>query len=323
MARRRGAARRVDDGARRFDRGAARARAPPRRHQTRDPGGGGASPLAAVHAVPLSAAARRIALSRARTIRACSTAPTRSGPPARNWATGGGATCTIRRRSTAMPTKPQTVFQVKIEIDAVDLRAKPFVRDRRRWTDAGDYRAARTSAARRARPRVGAIRYESVRDPKHAACCAVLAPAAFAPPIPLEQQTWMLSVARDRVIWQRTHALDAEEHEFAAAQWSPLRALGRTDYEPTWRAMQAFTAARARRHAGRDLAHRASAGLHARPRRPARAPAARQRHSGDQGRPRRAGHLPRPRATRRLSALRPAARASSASARWSGRSRPR
>jgi hypothetical protein len=31
----------------------------------------------------------------------------------------------------------------------------------------------------------------------------------------------MLSVARDRVIWQRTHSLRAEEHEFAAAQWSP------------------------------------------------------------------------------------------------------
>ena len=48
----------------------------------------------------------------------------------------------------------------------------------------------------------------------------------------------------------------------------------------TWRAMQAFTDARTPRHARRDLADRASAGLHAGPRRPARAPAARQRHSG-------------------------------------------
>jgi hypothetical protein len=121
----------------------------------------------------------------------------------------------------AMPTKPQTVFQVKIKIDAVDLRAKPFARDRRHWTDTSDYsrcqdfgRIARAAA-------VGAIRYESVRDPKHDACCAVLSPAAFASANPLEQQTWMLSVARDRVIWQRTHVLDAEEHEFAASQWSP------------------------------------------------------------------------------------------------------
>ena len=69
----------------------------------------------------------------------------------------------------------------------------------------------------------------------------------------------------------------------------------------------------------RDLAHRASAGLHARPRRPARAPAARQRHPDDQGRPRRTDHLSRARAARRLSALRSAAARSSACARWSGR----
>jgi hypothetical protein len=49
----------------------------------------------------------------------------------------------------------------------------------------------------------------------------VLAPSAFAPPVPRVQQTWMLSVSRDRVVWQRTHVLHAEEHEFAAAQWSP------------------------------------------------------------------------------------------------------
>ena len=121
----------------------------------------------------------------------------------------------------AMPTKPQTVFQVKIKIDTVDLRAKPFTRDRRHWTDAGDYSRCQDFGRTARAAGVGAIRYESVRDPKHDACCAVLSPAAFAPPIPLEQQTWMLSVARDRVIWQRTHVLDVEEHEFAASQWSP------------------------------------------------------------------------------------------------------
>ena len=40
--------------------------------------------------------------------------------------------------------------------------------------------------------------------------------------------------------------------------------LGRVAYEPTWRAMQAFTRARTPRHAGPDLARRASARLHAR-----------------------------------------------------------
>jgi hypothetical protein len=113
------------------------------------------------------------------------------------------------------------VFQVKIKIDAVDLRAKPFARDRRHWTDASDYSRCQDFGRTVRAAGVGAIRYESVRDLKHDGCCTVLSPAAFAPPIPLEQQTWMLSVARDRVIWQRTHVLDVEEYEFAASQWSP------------------------------------------------------------------------------------------------------
>jgi len=121
---------------------------------------------------------------------------------------------------SAMPTKAQTVFQVKVKIGAADLRAKPFVRDRQRWTDPGDYSRCQEFGRTAREAKVGAIRYESVRDPQHAACCAVLSAAAFVPPQPLEQQTWMLSVARDRVIWQRTHALHAEEHEFTAAQWS-------------------------------------------------------------------------------------------------------
>ena len=121
----------------------------------------------------------------------------------------------------AMPTKPQTVFRVKIKIDAVDLRAKPFARDRRHWTDASDYSRCQDFGRTARAAGLGAIRYESVRDPKHDACCAVLSPAALASANPLEQQTWMLSVARDRVIWQRTHVLDVEEHEFAASQWSP------------------------------------------------------------------------------------------------------
>ena len=119
----------------------------------------------------------------------------------------------------AMPTKPQTVFKVRIETKTVDLREKPFVRDRPRWTDPRDYSACQRFARTAREAGVGAIRYESVRDPEHGADCAVLSPAAFAAPEPLEQQTWMLSVARDRVVWQRTHALHVDEHEFAATGW--------------------------------------------------------------------------------------------------------
>ena len=115
----------------------------------------------------------------------------------------------------AMPTKPQTVFKVRIATETVDLREKPFVRDRQHWIAPRDYAKCQRFAETARDAGVGAIRYESVRDPKHGAGCAVLSPEAFVPSVPLEQQTWMLSVSRVRVVWQRTHALHVEEHEFA------------------------------------------------------------------------------------------------------------
>ena len=56
-----------------------------------------------------------------------------------------------------------------------------------------------------------------------------------------------------------------------------------------------------RTHAGRDLAARASAGVHAGPQRRREPRARRRRHPGGQDRSRRAGDLPRPRPARRLS----------------------
>ena len=122
---------------------------------------------------------------------------------------------------SAMPAKPQTVFQVRIETATVDLRTKPFVRERKHWTESHIYSRCQSFGRTARNAGIGAIRYESVRDPEHEGCCAVLSPAAFVPPVPFEQQTWMLSVTRARVVWQRTHVLHAEEHEFVATQWSP------------------------------------------------------------------------------------------------------
>jgi len=120
----------------------------------------------------------------------------------------------------SMPVKPQTVFRVKVATEAVDLRVPPFLRDRETWTQPDDYAGCQRFGVTAREALVGAIRYESVRDPQHGGCCAVLDPHAFARPSPLEQQTWMLSVARDRVVWQRTHALASEEFEFPAAHWA-------------------------------------------------------------------------------------------------------
>jgi hypothetical protein len=119
----------------------------------------------------------------------------------------------------AMPTKPQTLFRARLATPSVDLRKPPFARDRTEWTRAEDYAACQRFAHVAREAGVGAIRYESVRDPRGGACGAVLSPAAFASPAPLEQQTWMLSVTRERVVWQRTGVLRDHEFEFAAAPW--------------------------------------------------------------------------------------------------------
>ena len=119
----------------------------------------------------------------------------------------------------AMPTKPQTLFRSSLATRCVDLRAPPLVRDRAEWTRRDDYAACQRFARVARAAGVGAIRYESVRDPRAGGCGAVLSPAAFASPVPREQQTWMLSVTRERVVWQRTGVLRDDEFEFAAAAW--------------------------------------------------------------------------------------------------------
>jgi RES domain len=119
----------------------------------------------------------------------------------------------------SMPSRPQTVFRTKLATPAVDLREPPFVQDRKTWTQPDDYSGCQRFGAVARESGIGAIRYESVRDPQHGGCCAVMTPSAFAKTSPLEQQTWMLSVTRDSVVWQRTHTLALEEHEFRADAW--------------------------------------------------------------------------------------------------------
>jgi hypothetical protein len=127
----------------------------------------------------------------------------------------------------SMPTKPQSVFRAQIAAPSVDLRVKPFVADRAAWTRHDDYAACQQFARTAREAQVGAIRYESVRDPQHRGCGAVLVSTAFARSTPQEPQTWMLSVGRERVIWRRTGVLRRQEFEFDASAWGARRARTR------------------------------------------------------------------------------------------------
>ena len=121
---------------------------------------------------------------------------------------------------TRMPPAGQTVFRVRLDAPAIDLRTPPFDAGRPAWTDPDDYRACQTMARVVRTAGLRAIRYESVRDPMHAGCCAVLDPGAFAKRSPLDRQTWLLSVFRERVVWQRSHVYAGETFEFPASGWS-------------------------------------------------------------------------------------------------------
>ena len=127
----------------------------------------------------------------------------------------------------SMPVKPQTVFRVRLAASSVDLRAAPFAAARARWTDADDYGACQAFARVAREAAVQAIRYESVRDAGRGGCVALLDPAGFAKPEPLEQQTWMLSVTRERVAWTRLNVLRGEAFDFAADGWRGKRAATR------------------------------------------------------------------------------------------------
>jgi hypothetical protein len=126
----------------------------------------------------------------------------------------------------AMPTKPQTVFRVKIAASTVDLREPPFLTGRARWTDPADYGECQAFGRAAREAGVQAIRYESVRDPKRGGCCALLTPDAFAARRHADPQTWWLSVLRDRVVWQRSGSSSGESFEFLAGGWTRPRPVG-------------------------------------------------------------------------------------------------
>ena len=110
---------------------------------------------------------------------------------------------------------PQTVFRAAVHGSMIDLTQAPFKRARASWMDPRDYSAPQRFARLARAANIDAIRYESVRDPEHAAAVAVLRPC-FRPAKPLEQRIWLLTVRRDGATWQR----DGASFEFAAKLWT-------------------------------------------------------------------------------------------------------
>lgn len=115
--------------------------------------------------------------------------------------------------------KAQTVFSVSVRGRCVDLRRPPYDTKRRLWCDARSYTACQAFARLVREADIPTLRYESVRDPEHGACLAVLDPRAFDDTAPVAQQTWFLSVKRDRVLWTREFLTERSQMEFETEEW--------------------------------------------------------------------------------------------------------
>lgn len=114
----------------------------------------------------------------------------------------------------ALPARPQSVFRARLRGETIDLREPPFAAARASWTDPDDYTDCQALARQARAAGVAILRYESVRDPRHAGCGAVLSVAAFAAPEPSTLQTWLLEVRRERITWTSASPLTAERFEF-------------------------------------------------------------------------------------------------------------
>jgi len=113
---------------------------------------------------------------------------------------------------------PHTAFQAAVRSRAaLDLTRAPLVRDRVLWTERTSYESTQALAAAARAAHIELIRYESVRDPDHAACAAVLDPAAFGRGLPRALETWFIAATRG-LVRCASQKSDVPQFEFSAAQ---------------------------------------------------------------------------------------------------------
>lgn len=109
-----------------------------------------------------------------------------------------------------------SAFRTKISTQAVDLRLAPFNQDANWWMHPLDYQATQAFAHVARAANIGAIQYQSVRDPKPSWCVAVLNLDAFSSHKPdPRMQSWWLVVQQEGVIWRR----EQESFQFSAEAW--------------------------------------------------------------------------------------------------------
>jgi RES domain len=113
---------------------------------------------------------------------------------------------------------PHTAFRALVRTStALDLTAEPFLRQRGEWTSRTDYARTQELATNARAAGIVCIRYESVRDPQHAACAAILSPLAFGRGRPRAQETWFIAASRERVRCARDER-DGASFEFSREQ---------------------------------------------------------------------------------------------------------
>jgi hypothetical protein len=113
---------------------------------------------------------------------------------------------------------PHTAFRAAVRSRAaLDLTLAPLVRERAAWTHSASCASTQALAAAAREARIDIIRYESVRDPEHAACAAVLDPRVFGAGQPHALETWFIAAARSRVRCA-LQGSDEPRFEFSATQ---------------------------------------------------------------------------------------------------------
>lgn len=110
-----------------------------------------------------------------------------------------------------------TAFRVPIKTSCIDLRDPPYDSDASQWRHPSDYSATQAFGRIARDADIGAILYESVRDPDQHFCAAVLTPLAFATKKPdSSTQTWVLTISTEEAIWMRQ---DDESFSFRTSRW--------------------------------------------------------------------------------------------------------